>query len=188
MVELCKSHTNTHGMLEELLSTPSNTCFLLFGQGFARKAVYAVIKTPLHQGIVQPQTVTNLKLVYHGGHSLLIFFRKIIQVCPLQHALVHLRISTISQFRGLGFNTHATMNSLYLYLPPFADRSSKVSVIQILNFCREAHLIFLVKKGPQREQGQSEFKLEKAQHRALCLPTVNTFKIPLPLIPNSIPL
>lgn len=69
--------------------------------------------------------VTNLKLVDHGGHSLLIFFRKIIQVCPLQHALVHLRISTISQFRGLGFNTETLqwMNppslNPNLYLRPF---------------------------------------------------------------------
>lgn len=88
LVELGEPHADTHGVLEELLCAATHTSLLLLLQRLVLERVYAVREASLHQRVVHPQTVTDLELVDHGGHSDIIFLGKILHIS--QHTLVHL--------------------------------------------------------------------------------------------------
>lgn len=80
LIQLCKAHADSHRMLQVLLGTPLDTGLLLLVQSLPPETFHAVTEAPLHQGIVHFQAVTNLKLVDHEGHTVLVLLRQRLKI------------------------------------------------------------------------------------------------------------
>lgn len=55
LVQLREPHSNTHRVLQELLSTSANARLFLLIERFAPKWVYAICEASFHQCIIHPQ-------------------------------------------------------------------------------------------------------------------------------------